>query len=86
LLAEGKTILARRWDENSEVFAAYHFGEGSPRAQLPIPTGRWARILDSADSKWEGPGSDPESVVCNGRVELRLNPWSIVLYERLDKS
>ena len=87
LLAEGKTILARRWDENSEVFAAYHFGEGSPRSQLPIPNGRWTRILDSADSKWEGPGSDvPEIMVSNGRVELRLNPWSIVLYERLDKS
>jgi len=87
LLAEEKTIFVRRWDEKSEVFAAFHFAEGSPRSQLPIPTGRWTRILDSADSKWKGPGSDgPEGVVSKGKLELRLNPWSIVLYERLDKS
>jgi maltooligosyltrehalose trehalohydrolase len=86
VLAEEKTVLVRRWHKSGQVFAAFCLGDGSTYSELPISPGRWTRQLDSAHSRWDGPGSDaPGNVDSGGRVELHLKPWSIALYARADQ-
>ena len=47
---------------------------------LPLPSGRWKKILDSADQRWLGPGSVlPEEIESNGRIELPVMPHVVVV-------
>jgi maltooligosyltrehalose trehalohydrolase len=86
VLPEEKNVFMRRWHENSEIFAAFHFGAAPLQSRLSIPHGRWTRQLDSVHSQWGGPGiGAPETVDSNGTVTLRLEPWSVVLFTRSEK-
>jgi maltooligosyltrehalose trehalohydrolase len=52
---------------------------------LPLPSGRWKKILDSADQHWLGPGSLlPEEIESNGRIELPVTQKSVVVLGRED--
>lgn len=83
LAAKDRAIFTRRWHEKEEVFAAFYFGEAAARLHLRMPGGRWARELDSADLKWNGPGSEaPETIESSGNVEMGLKPYSVVMYAR----
>ena len=49
--------MARMWKEGSRpsglptsTAAAKHLG-------LPLPRGRWNKVIDSGDAAWDGPGS-----------------------------
>ena len=76
-------LLVRRWHGAAQTAAASHFGESAASVLLPIPAGDWGKLLDSSDSRWDGPGSGvPETVRSEGRVVLALGPRAFVLLAR----
>ena len=67
----------------AEVCIAFSFADGARTAELPVPAGRWGRVLDSADERWLGPGSEVPAVVeSDGAVELTLRPHGVVVLAR----
>lgn len=77
---EEQVMFLRRWDGDSEVFAAFNFGEGQATLDLPVPAGRWRKLLDSADGRWEGPGASlPETLHSDGEVAATLAATSATL-------
>jgi len=79
---EEKTLLVRRWRGDSHVAAIYHFGDGVPwRGDLPA--GTWRVVLDSADERWQGPGSRVDRrIVSGGALSLTLGAKQAVLLVR----
>lgn len=62
---------------------AHHFGEQTTDALLPLPAGLWTKVLDSADVRFEGPGSAvPREITSAGEASIRLAPRSFVLFQR----
>jgi maltooligosyltrehalose trehalohydrolase len=76
----GQTLFVRRWNGANEVALVYHFSQESGRVSIPLPQGKWARILDSSEKRWLGPGSCvPQQVISQGTVSLDLSPRSFVI-------
>ena len=77
-----KTLLVRRWQGDSQVAAVYHFGQGG-HWNGALPAGPWCVLLDSADRKWQGVGSQVASrVVSDGTVSLALSARQLVVLAR----
>ena len=80
-LEEKKALLWRRWTEEQQMAAVFHFGKQARSFSLPLPEGHWRKQLDSADSIWGGPGSTVSSeVVSDGKISLSLPAESFVLF------
>jgi len=76
-----RVMAARRWREDGAAAAAFNFTASPSAAEIPMPAGRWALALDSADARWAGPGrAVPERLESGGTATLTLAPWSFVLY------
>jgi maltooligosyltrehalose trehalohydrolase len=75
-------LLVRRWDTVGEVLMVYHFDQARVELSLPIPKGRWHKVFDSAEEKWDAKGSrvplDFESF--RDAVHFPLNPWSFCVF------
>jgi maltooligosyltrehalose trehalohydrolase len=67
-----KTIVVKRWSGNDIAVIAMNFDESE--APVNIAEGEWAIALDTADTRWAGPGS---GVMSGGIITLR--PQSLVL-------
>ena len=84
-----KTLLVHRWLGENHVVALVHFGEAAvwqgelwPGSVPPSsgPPRRWSVLLDSADTKWHGPGSQcPRQIVSAGAVSLPLSARQLVV-------
>ena len=80
---EEKVLWWRRWSEEQEAAAVFHFGKQEKSFSLPLPEGRWRKQVDSADSTWGGPSSTvPLEIVSGGEVSLSLSPESFALFVR----
>ena len=54
---ENRILLARFWKDEEDLIVLFHFGTKAARVSLPFPPGAWALRFDSADCRWDGPGS-----------------------------
>ncbi len=80
-----RIIFVRRRAGSDEAFMIFCFSTPQMTVSLPLPSGRWKKILDSADQHWLGPGSLlPEEIESNGRIELPVRPHAFVLLGRDD--
>ena len=59
--------MARMWKEGSTAFWLANLDGEAKTAGLPLPHGRWNRVIDSCDVAWDGPGS-----LLPGRLD---EPW-----------
>ena len=75
-----RLVLALRSGPADTVMSAYN--TTGDEVEMPVPTDRWARLLDSADARWGGPGSLVPEVVEPEASRLRLRPWSAVVLHR----
>ncbi|MBW3541152.1 MAG: malto-oligosyltrehalose trehalohydrolase [Planctomycetes bacterium] len=70
----------RRTEVNRTV-AIYHFGHTDQAVSVPVPKGRWRKVLDSAEDRWQGPGSSlPVELESSGEVALSPAPRSAAVY------
>jgi hypothetical protein len=78
--AMGNTLLLGRGILNDTVFIWLHFGAGP--ARLENTTGQvLGRIFDSADSRWNGPGSSDGKDILPGQP-IEIAPWSVLVFEK----
>jgi len=84
---EERVVFVRRCSEDDEVVIAFSFGDIPASPTLPIPSGHWRRILDSAEPAWGGPGSmTPEGIDSRGSVRLTLAPTAFSLLKRVQET
>ena len=77
---EDKLLLLRRWSSESQIFAILNFNTKNVTLKT-LPNGNWQKILDSADSKWMGPGATlPEKTTST--QELTIPSQSFALYQQ----
>ncbi len=77
------TLALHRWKGTEAILAIFHFGDAPAAPSLDLPVGIWHKRLDSADTVWNGPGSNvPDEIPSTGRVEVSLQPHSFVLLQK----
>jgi maltooligosyltrehalose trehalohydrolase len=75
-------VVTYRWD-CGEAVAIFCFGETQRTVDLSMAPGRWTKRLDSAEARWEGPGSSvPTEFESFGTAPLRLAPHSALVFVR----
>lgn len=83
---EDRLLVLGRRDPGSEAAIVLHFGEEPAGWAVHLPEGTWRRALDTAEERWEGPGSGiPESIDSDGAdpgIELELGARSAVVWVR----
>lgn len=78
-----KVLFVRRWSGDDEAFTVFQFGETEVSVALPVPEGRWRRVLDSSDERWQGSGSSlPDHLASEGEATLHLRPKGFALFRR----
>lgn len=78
-----KVLFVRRWKGTGQTAVIFHFGSAPVSLALPLPPGRWEKLLDSAEERWGGAGSPiPESLRSHGSVALPLISRSFVLFSK----
>lgn len=75
-----RVLLLRRWQRADQMAVLLHFGEVPVTLSVPLPVGAWRCLLDSAATRWGGPGSMvPAETVSPGQASLSLAPHAVVL-------
>ena len=78
-----RAMAIHAWSQASELFTVFHFGPEAATAGIPLPTGAWHKILDSAAPTWKGAdGSLPDRIESPGTVKVSLAPHSVAVYRR----
>ena len=74
-------LMVRRWQDAEEVLICMNWN--SIATALPsLPAGMWKKHIDSADSRWQGPGSPLPDTVSAGSA-AQMSPLSVALYRRI---
>jgi maltooligosyltrehalose trehalohydrolase len=78
-----KVLYLQRWRNEEETVAVFHFGKAPNSLALPLPAGHWQKLLDSAEERWNGLGSQvPPVLASGGEVDMSLSPQAFVLLIR----
>ncbi len=76
-----RVLVIRRWSAAGEAVIIFHFDESPVNIGISLPEGRWTKQLDSADERWQGPGSQvPGEMVSDGEAALTLAPHAFALF------
>lgn len=75
---EIQMLLLHRWRQEQHIVCCMNFSNQSQRVTLPAYTGRWGKLLDSADPRWKGPAAAPDLVLAKSTIALQ--PESFLLY------
>jgi maltooligosyltrehalose trehalohydrolase len=80
---ESKTLCVRRWQGDSEVAIIYNLDDKETAATPSLPGGRWQKLLDSAEEKWQGSGSMVAGQLrSDGKIALTISPRAFILLEK----
>ncbi|NMG11382.1 malto-oligosyltrehalose trehalohydrolase [Brasilonema sp. UFV-L1] len=79
-LEDEKIVWWRRWSEDNQILCFMNFNKSKVTFTPTISGNNWKNILDSADQKWQGSGSElPEQI--SDRQQLTMQSQSFALYE-----
>ena len=82
-----QVLFLRRWSGSSEVFAVFNFGDAEAAVAVRVPEGRWRKLLDSADERWQGEESSlPDMLRLEGEGTLALSPLSFAVFAKENES
>ena len=78
-----KALFIRRWSDDDEVWMIFNFGDQAARLQLPVPSGKWTRVIDSSDPKWSSQGERfAQSLTSDGGLGVLVGTKGFALYRR----
>lgn len=81
-----RVLMVRRWSQTSQLCIVHAFGRGRQTVTLPLPEGRWRKVLDSASECWAGAGMlSPDEMHSDGEIALALEAMSCVVYEPVNE-
>ena len=80
-------MYLRRWSDDSEIFALLNLGADPCTAVLPVPIGKWKKLINSADKRWLEQSdlsqrAAAHTINSKGDVEMTLTGFSFALYAR----
>ncbi|MDX2272754.1 MAG: malto-oligosyltrehalose trehalohydrolase [Cyanobacteriota bacterium] len=75
-----KLIWIHRWHHSSQAYYVMNFDqEKTATLDVNVPNEKWQKVLDSAEAKWLGQGSQASQSLSLGE-SLVIAPFSMVLY------
>ena len=84
---QDRVLFLRRWTEDEEALMMCNFGDSETWVPLPIPAGSWQKQLDTADRRWNGPGSLlPSQLNSNAKATVTLGLRTFALYTRIKET
>jgi len=67
-----KMLIMRRWLRHNQITALFHLGNADSEIPNPLPPGKWKKILDSSDPRWNGPGCTlPDHIMSEKTLTIR---------------
>lgn len=76
-----RVLFARRRSGEAEVCLVFSFNPEETAVTLPVPPGRWQKVLDAAEERWLGGGSAvPDALLSPGEVTLNLCPYACLVF------
>jgi maltooligosyltrehalose trehalohydrolase len=84
-LEKEKVVFLRRWDdeEDTHVFSIFNLNESNLEIRRQFPDGRWKKLIDSSEKKWNGPGSLMPEIVKSGE-ECGIGGFGMSLFKRME--
>ena len=80
-MEEERVVFLQRWRGENTIFCIFNFNEKDIPIKIDIPQGVWKKVIDSSDTKWNGPGSImPGKIVPGERAFAKA--LSFVLYKQ----
>ena len=76
-------VYLRRWSAGNQAFCVMNFDRKDAAFIASLPPGNWKKLLDSADTEWEGPGSFLPELIEKDQA-LTINGLSFALFELED--
>lgn len=76
-----KLIFMERRQGASECLTLLHFNKSASAFKPSVSPGVWEKILDSSDSRWNGPGAILPESMTDGQ-DLSMHPESLALFRR----
>ena len=77
-----RLITLHRWQNNSQIFAILNFNQQDVKLKNDFPPGKWQKILDSAEAKWMGAGSNLPKIINSKELELSIEYHSFAVYQQ----
>lgn len=77
-----RIIILHRWQDDSQIFSIFNFNEQNVELKNVFPIGKWQKILDSAEPKWLGSGSNSPEKIETKEQQLSIKPHSFVVYQQ----
>ncbi len=78
-----RVLLLNRRCVDEQVASMFNFNHFPASISLPLSEGRWNKLLDSTDVRWQGIGSWlPATIEVQGTPSLTLPPDSVVVFAR----
>jgi maltooligosyltrehalose trehalohydrolase len=76
-------LLVRRRFDGQEAGMVFNFNDDAAKIRIHLPAGHWRKRVDSAESRWRGPGSRvPDTLQTNGSTEVEAAPHCVVVFSR----
>jgi maltooligosyltrehalose trehalohydrolase len=82
ILDKSNVIRIHYKSGTAHLFLLLNFDKEDTKISLEIPGGKWEKIIDSSEKKWNGPGNLTLDFLSEGNQEIILRKSSLVLYEK----
>ncbi len=78
-----RVLLLHRRSVDEQVASTFNFNHFPTAIALPLSEGRWNKVLDSTDVRWQGIGSRlPSTIEAQGTPSPTLPPDSVAVFTR----
>jgi len=83
---EEKVLSVRRWFAEDDILCIYNFNGKHRDVKLTLPSGTWAKILDSSSTEWRGKGEVADKLIKSSSAEIliSLHPYNFAVYKMRD--
>jgi hypothetical protein len=82
-----KLLFVRRWHANQELAMVFNFGDHPATVTLPLPAGKWYKLLDTTDARWQPAPDSPPAAALPDQIQsadmLTIQPETVALFDQM---